>query len=436
MCLAVLTMIPATVMLAAFSDVTSTSTIHYGAIEYLHSKGVISGYADGTFKPEQTINRAEALKMVMLATGKDGESTEQIDFPDVSESDWFYEYVKKAVETGLVEGYKDGSFKPANNINVAESLKIVLLAFDMEVGNPPTQNPYPDVDVLAWYVAYADFAKNKYFIESSDDGLLHAERDITRGQFAEMIFRLMYTKENNLEKFPLSTNWPTYNDSANGFSIKYPPDWRVIKAGNQVILWKRDDINEQLSWARVLPLSATVVIAVDANETGYSVKEYTDLLEYDSGAVRKAQTLNEYPFASIGLTESGLNDYFFELPGKKILAAYTQVGMGENQPLLLEKIRYMIGSVREYSGSETSTSSVNLDRESFLSEVRKLILVKDKGQAVLDMFGDELLVETDTIGIGTGPVDYYYSTEYDVMLKLERGSNTILALNDGNTTAF
>ncbi len=435
LCLVSVIIAPMTAISASFSDVEDGS-IHYGAIEYLYNKGVISGYPDGSFKPDQTINRAEALKMVMLATDKAGETEQQIDFPDVSEEDWFYEYVTKAVEIGLVEGYDDGTFKPANNINVAESIKIILLAFDEEIGNPPTQNPYPDVETSAWYSTYALYAKNKQYIESTDDGLLHAEKDITRGQFAEMIYRLLYVNENNLDKFPLSTNWPTYSDAINDYSLKYPLDWKIIKAGNQLILWKRDDINEQLSWARVLPYSATVVVAVEDNEAEYSLKEYVDLLEYNESATKNEQELNGYPFISVSLMDSGINDYYFEMPNGKILAAFTQVGGGANQPLLLEKIRYIVGSIRHYEGSDTSNSSLNLDRESFLEEVRKLVLEPDEGQNVLDMFDDEILIDTDTIGIGTGPVDYYYSAEYEVTLKLDRNSDTILAISDGNTTAF
>lgn len=435
MCLVSVIVAPITVISSSFSDV-GDDYLNYGAIEYLYDKGVISGYPDGSFKPDQTINRAEALKMVMLATDKAGDTEQEIDFPDVSKEDWFYEYVTKAVETELVEGYEDGTFKPANNINVAESIKIILLAFDQKIGNPPTQNPYPDVETSNWYATYALYAKNKQFIESGDDGLLHAEEDITRGEFAEIIYRLLYVDENDLEKFPLSTDWPAYTDSVNDYSVKYPLDWKIIKAGDQLILWKRDNINEQLSWARVLPYSATVVMAVEKNEAEYTLKEYVNLLEYNESATKNEQELNGYPFISVSLMDSGINDYYFEMPDGSILAAFTQVGGGANQPLLLEKIRYIVGSIRHYEGSETSNSSLDLDRESFLEEVRKLALEPDEGQNVLDMFDDEILIDTDTIGIGTGPVDYYYSEKYDVTLKLERNSDTILAINDGNTTAF
>ena len=99
--LVTLLLAPSLVFADSFSDVTVKNSKHFAAIEYLYAKNVIGGYPDGTFKPEQTINRAEALKMVMLAssTGGEEESTPVVDFPDVSEDDWFYNYVNKGTSS-------------------------------------------------------------------------------------------------------------------------------------------------------------------------------------------------------------------------------------------------------------------------------------------------------------------------------------------------
>src|SRR5689334_8628050 len=102
----------------SFKDVPE-NTINFNAVEYLKAKGVVSGYSDGTFQPDKTINRAEALKIILLASGLSGESTAVIGFPDVHTEDWFYGYVRRGVEKNIVRGYDDGTFKPGNNINVA-----------------------------------------------------------------------------------------------------------------------------------------------------------------------------------------------------------------------------------------------------------------------------------------------------------------------------
>lgn len=422
---------PAVALVSSFSDIP-LNTVHSGALEYLKSKNVISGYQDGTFKPDQTINRAEALKMVMLAIGEDLTSQATITFPDVHESDWFYTYIRKATEIKIVEGYQDGKFKPENNINLAESLKIIFLAFKVTLPTSITDNPFADVDKALWYAPYADYGKVKQLVWVLDDGKFHADRDITRADFAEIIYRMMYIKELNLATFPLSTNWPTYTHPTDHYSLKYPFGWTKIDAGKQIIFWKQDKGNNQISFARVYPNSATVVAAVDPNEAKLSLDDYLAKIIYDQSAVKQKVTLNGYPFISVAVASTGLNDFYFELPNNYILVIYSQLGDGLAKGQLAEEIRYLVGSVRYNEAVSPDLSN----KETFLSNVRKNILVKGQGESSLNLFKDLVIIETDSIGIGTGPIDYYYSKEYDVSLKYERNSKTLLALADGKSSSF
>lgn len=430
--------IPVTVRAASFPDV-SEGTKYYGAVEYLKNKEIIQGYPDGSFKPDQTINRAEALKIIMLSITLEEESTitifeDELPFPDVNPDDWFFDFVLRAFDLELVEGYPDGLFKPGNNINVAESIKIILLRFSVDLPEELETDPYADVKIDDWYSKYAQYAKEKQVIEPFDDGKLQASRDITRGEFALIIYRLLYVEENNLDVFPLSTNWPTYGNVDWSYTTKYPFDWTIIQADDQAILWKQDASNGQLSFARIFPNSATVVIAVDENADRLSIGQYLERIDYGEDAVIQEMTLNDYPFATATIPVDGLADYYFEFPNNSILAAYTNIGNGDNREFLAEEIRYIIGSIRydEAAGEH----SIDLDKESFLSQIRKKILIEGEGQAALDLFNDLLLIETDSVGIGTGPIDYYYSEEYDVTLKFERNSDTLHAMTDGQNTAF
>ena len=429
---------------ASFPDVPE-NTVNFGAVEYLKSKGIISGYPDNTFKPEKTINRAEALKIVMLAAGKiqadsqtQPQTTQQTEqalpiFPDVKTSDWFNSYVTNAWDKEIVGGYPDGTFKPGNNINVAESLKIIEIAFKAELGSIVTENPYPDVDKTVWYAPYAKYAQKKQIIWTFDDGKLHAGRDITRGEFAQIIYRLVYIADKKLEVFPLDTDWPTYLSPSEHYSVKYPLDWQKIQAGTQTILWKQDKENKQVSFARIFPNSATAVIALDKNPEQIGLDLYLARIEYGPDASIKKQTLNNLTSASISLKKDGIMDYYFEFPGKQILIIYSQVGDGLNRTQLSEQIRYLAGSIR-YVESEAKTETVS--NEQILTGARKNILIAGKGQETLNIFKDIVLVDTDSIGIGTGPIDYYYSASFNVTFKYERKSDVILAIQETKTTAF
>lgn len=414
---------------ASFPDVPENS-VNFGAIEYLKSKNVISGYADNTFMPDKTINRAEALKIVLLASGKSVTTSGDLPFSDVIKNDWFYPFVSKGYELKIVKGYEDGSFKPGSNINLAESLKMILLSFEEPIPATVDTAPYPDVEKDSWYAPYAALCKSKQLSWPLSDGKLHAEREITRGEFAQIIYRLMYVREKQLEKFPMSTDWQSFTHPTDHFEIKMPFDWQVIQAGQQTVFWKQDTGNEQFSFGRSYPNSATVVIAINKNETAVSFDDFLNGLKYFTEGVTQKMTLNNYPFAVISFTGQNRFDYYFELPNKTFLAIYSDAGGGDNNQYLMEEIRNMVGSMR-YTESASGT-----ERDNLLAQVREKLLVKDGGQSALGLFKEIILIETDTIGIGTGPIDYYYSAEYEVTLKYERDSNTLLQIRDGRTTAF
>jgi hypothetical protein len=434
---------------ATFPDVPD-NTVNNMAVEFLKLKGIINGYPDGTFQPDKTINRAEALKIVMLAVKilsqsgiatQETASTQQIipdkniNFPDVPSGDWFYEYVKNAYGLEIIEGYPDGKFKPANNINIAESIKIIEMAFGADLPSGLTENPYPDVDKNVWYASNAAFAKTRQIIWPLDDGKLHAERDITRGEFAQIIYRLIYIRENKLEAFPISNDWPVFAHPTEHFTIKYPFGWKQISADKQTIFWKQDLANNQISFARIYPNSASVTIARDLNKDQLSLNDYLSRIQYDQSAVIKKLTLNTYPFASVTITSQGITDYYFEFPDKSILVLYSQAGSGMNKTQLTDQIRYMAGSIKYVESSAAGTVLPDPNQQ-FLTGVRKNILIAGKGEETIKLFDDLVIIETDTIGIGTGPVDYYYSAKYNVTLKYERNSNVILAIQESKTTAF
>jgi len=100
-------------------------------ISFLKDKGVISGYEDGSFKPYKSINRAEFLKILELTfPGEGGFQLYKAKkcFSDIDPRAWYTEYICYAKENGVISGYPDGTFKPEQTINLVEALKITLKA--------------------------------------------------------------------------------------------------------------------------------------------------------------------------------------------------------------------------------------------------------------------------------------------------------------------
>ncbi|MBQ8589503.1 MAG: TolC family protein [Firmicutes bacterium] len=119
----------------AFADTTDTTipkdvagTGCETAVVKLLEDHIVSGYKDGSFKPEASITRAEVCAMLIKAGGNpsgDGISDSESEavvaaFSDLDQAPWAESFILKASEAGIVSGYKDGTFRPANTISINE----------------------------------------------------------------------------------------------------------------------------------------------------------------------------------------------------------------------------------------------------------------------------------------------------------------------------
>jgi len=177
--------LPMSLAFASFSDVNSTN-IYVDAINYAQQNNIVSGYPDGTFKPNNTINRAEFTKIVIGAayaynptkdtSTYDIYSLAGLHFSDVVNGQWYIPFLRKGVESSIIAGYSDGTFKPTNNINFAEASKIIVKGFALQTGT----------DAI-WYKPYVDKLTELKAIPTS----IHSfNQQITRGEMVEMIYRI------------------------------------------------------------------------------------------------------------------------------------------------------------------------------------------------------------------------------------------------------
>jgi hypothetical protein len=173
-----------------FTDV-ATSNEFSDAIFYVKSLGIVQGYADGTFKPDATINRAEFTKMLV------GNVSDQLEneciaprisdaltfgFSDVFANDWFARYICVAQQDGIIAGYPDGSFSPSGDVNFAEAAKMLGISVDThDFTIPPSEENEP------WYGRFVRYLESRSAIPMS---IVSFDQKITRGEMAEMIYRL------------------------------------------------------------------------------------------------------------------------------------------------------------------------------------------------------------------------------------------------------
>ena len=116
-----------------FADVAEDSP-YYDYIEAAIQKNIVSGYTDadgnltGYFGPEDSVNRAEATKILVKAFNIPETLSGSSDFPDVRKSDWFYNFVLTAYSQSILDGYDDGNFGPADPITRAQMAKMIVNA--------------------------------------------------------------------------------------------------------------------------------------------------------------------------------------------------------------------------------------------------------------------------------------------------------------------
>lgn len=125
-----------------FPDVPSTHP-NAEAITYVRTNGIVQGYADGSFHPDRRINRAEFTKIMVEATGSSSidEYATGGCFTDVG-NEWFGRYVCYAKAHAIISGYGDGTFRPDQAINLSEAAKIMVNTFLLPQGGVAPGDPW------------------------------------------------------------------------------------------------------------------------------------------------------------------------------------------------------------------------------------------------------------------------------------------------------
>lgn len=180
-----------------FSDVPSTNP-YYSSIEALVASEVLEGYPDGTFKPNQVVNRAEAIKMVLTGIGvKPSNGLYNTGFTDVPLDVWYAGYVFEGSLKGIIHGNPDGTFAGARTVNKAEFLKMTEQAFKIDLSGYQnlSQNIAVDVPGNTWFTPYLAYAKATGLVYATIEDKLSPEKLLTRGECAQILHKMMYIKQ-------------------------------------------------------------------------------------------------------------------------------------------------------------------------------------------------------------------------------------------------
>lgn len=192
---------------AQFTDIDAHWAKSY--ILNLYDAGVITGKDATHFAPDDEISRAELVKIAMSAFAPDALFTPQYikelgsavgQFKDVSESDWFYNYVYSIyLRHDDIAGYADGTFRPNSSITRGEALKILLeVSGTLEAGLPSdkalstilSMGNFSDVKLGDWFSKYVASAVYSKFIEGYADSTFRPNDYITRSEAAKITAKI------------------------------------------------------------------------------------------------------------------------------------------------------------------------------------------------------------------------------------------------------
>jgi len=172
------------------------------AIISLADKSIVRGYGDGTFRPENPITRAEALKVILESENNLEEEKDlgkEVDFgsydyandniTDVNKGDWFNGYVQYALENKIVSGYPDKTFRPNATVNLVEALKMAFGVYAIPLWQGTTE---------PWYKLYMD---KGYELGLVGWGLDDPSKELTRAELSSLVNDIYNSADNSSWNF-------------------------------------------------------------------------------------------------------------------------------------------------------------------------------------------------------------------------------------------
>lgn len=260
---------------AVFTDV-STGSKYYEAVNRLSELGIINGYEDGSFRPDNNVTRAEFSKIIvgMMNKAAEAKSTPPSSaFDDVNQVQWCIPYVNYLTANGVIKGYADATFRPSNIITYAEAATIIcrVLGYD---------------EATVGYSWPANYMNEAAALELSDTA--HSASDpVTRAVVAEITDNALFTYVNGqkevkyLESIGYTVTDNCYiiasqNDDASLNSDEIRTDNGVYEVKNNSIISMAgssgtlilDDNNKAVSFRKKDMKSLTVTVTdIDENRT-------------------------------------------------------------------------------------------------------------------------------------------------------------------------
>lgn len=178
-----------------WNDVTEDNWAD-GPVQYLYSKGIVGGYSDGNFRPNDIVTRAQFAKMLVGAMEWQVQTPATPTFSDVTADFWGYSFIETAYAHGVITGYSDGTFRPGAPVTRAQVAKMVFIARQWTLDAGADLATFNDVHAGDWYYTYAMAAGSSEIMSGYEDLTFRPNAPATRGQVAKILTISLFSDPN------------------------------------------------------------------------------------------------------------------------------------------------------------------------------------------------------------------------------------------------
>ncbi|QSZ27548.1 S-layer homology domain-containing protein [Aceticella autotrophica] len=169
------------------------------------SKGLIAGYEDNTFRPDNSVTRAEFVTFTNRAFNLT--QTADITFKDVNKADWFYNEIQKAKAANIVSGYDDNTFRPNNFITREEAAAILTRLLKLQPVTQDALKGFKDAsNVSDWAKDAVNTAVYYGLIKGYPDNTIGPDKPITRAETVVILNRALNLQQTPTPSYSVLTN--------------------------------------------------------------------------------------------------------------------------------------------------------------------------------------------------------------------------------------
>jgi len=152
--------------------------------------GIINGYYDNTFRPDEYMTRAELVTVIDNILDLESETDRYVS--DVTSKDWYNSNIRKAIYFGIIQGDDKGKINPNSKVTREEAVVIIARAFRIEIDEAYFNSSFKDANKISDWARkeYISFIRKQY-IEGYEDNTIRPKRSITRAEILTILNRII-----------------------------------------------------------------------------------------------------------------------------------------------------------------------------------------------------------------------------------------------------